>query len=139
MILPLLLSTILLVLGLIHFNWAVGGKFGFEQALPTKENGERVLNPKKHDSAIIGFGLISFGIFYLLKSELIALNLPDWIFKYGSWIVPSIFLLRALGDFRYVGFFKKIKATEFGKWDTRLFSPLCLFIGICGIIIQMIK
>ncbi|RIV31377.1 DUF3995 domain-containing protein [Flagellimonas lutimaris] len=139
MILSILLSLILIGLGMIHFNWVIGGKFGFVESLPTKENGERVLNPKKIDSAIVGIGLIAFGFFYVLKSGLIEYNLPEWIIKYGSWIIPIIFLLRAVGEFKYVGFFKSVRKTDFAKLDTKLFSPLCLIIGILGIIIQLIK
>jgi len=130
MILSILLSTIFFILGIIHLNWVVGGKFGFAESLPTKETGERVLNPKKIDSAIVGIGLITFGMFYLLKADLIDFNQPVWILKYGSWIIPSIFILRAIGEFKYIGFFKKVKKTEFGKLDTKFFSPLCLTIGI---------
>ena len=139
MILSILLGIILIGLGLIHFNWVMGGKFGFSESLPTKENGKRVLNPKKIDSAIVGIGLTIFGIFYVLKSGLIEFNLPSWIMEYASWIIPIIFLLRAIGEFRYVGFFKSIKTTEFGQLDTKLFSPLCLAIGILGLIIHLVK
>lgn len=138
MILSILLSLILIGLGLIHFNWVIGGKFGFSESLPIKENGERVLNPKKIDSAIVGIGLTAFGIFYVLKSGLFVYDLPEWIMKYGGWIIPIIFILRAIGEFKYVGFFKSIKKTDFGKLDTKLFSPLCLIIGILGIIIHLI-
>ena len=103
MILSISLSIILIGLGLIHFNWVIGGKFGFAESLPTKESGERVLNPKKIHSAIVGLGLSPFGIFYVLKSGLIEFNIPEWIMKYGSWIIPIIFLLRAFGEFKYVG------------------------------------
>ena len=139
MYLSILLGIILIGLGLIHFNWVIGGKFGFSESLPTKESGERVLNPKKIDSAIVGIGLTIFGIFYILKSGLMEYNIPAWIMKYGSWIIPIIFLLRAIGEFRYFGFFKSIKKTEFGKLDTKLFSPLCLAIGILGLIIHLVK
>lgn len=139
MILSILLSLILIGLGMIHFNWVIGGKFGFVESLPTKENGERILNPKKIDSAIVGIGLTAFGFFYLLKSGLIEFNLPESIMKYGSWIIPIIFLLRAIGEFKYVGFFKSVKKTDFGKLDTKLFSPLCLIIGLFGIVIQLMK
>lgn len=139
MILSILLSVIFLVLGLIHFNWVIGGKFGFSEALPTKESGERVLNPKKLDSAIVGIGLTEFGIFYLLKSGLVVFNSLEWLMKYGGWIIPSIFLLRAIGEFKYVGFFKTVKKTDFAKLDTKLFSPLCLAIAIIGITIQLLK
>ncbi len=139
MILSVLLSIILIGLGFIHFNWVIGGKFGFVESLPTKESGERVLNPKKIDSAIVGIGLTVFGIFYIFKSGLIAYNLPEWIMKYGGWIIPLLFILRAIGEFKYVGFFKSVKKTDFGKLDTKFFSPLCLVIGIFGILIQLIK
>lgn len=138
MMAALLLSLIFIGLGIIHFNWVAGGKFGFSVSLPTKENGEKVLNPKKIDSAIVGIGLTLFGIFYFLKSGVTDTNLPEWIIKYGGWVIPSIFLLRAIGEFKYVGFFKRVKNTAFGKWDSRLFSPLCLAIAITGIVIQLI-
>ncbi|WP_117885334.1 DUF3995 domain-containing protein [Aureibaculum luteum] len=137
MILSLLLSIILIGLGMIHFNWAIGGKLGFSVTLPTKENGERIINPKKIDSAIVGIGLTSFGVFYVFKSGLIESNLPEWTIKFGSWIIPILFLLRAIGEFRYIGFFKSVKGTDFGKLDTKFFSPLCLLIGIFGITIQL--
>ena len=139
MILSILLSIIFIGLGIIHFNWVIGGKFGFSESLPTKETGEKVLNPKKMDSAIVGIGLTVFGVFYFLKSGLIEFSQPEWVLKYVGWIIPSIFLLRAIGEFKYVGFFKKVKKTEFAKWDTKLFSPLCLAIAAIGIIIQLVK
>lgn len=136
--LSILLFIIFVILGFVHFNWMFGGKWGLDKALPTKENGERILNPGKTDSGIVGIGLLMFGAFYLLKSELIVINIPDWIVKFGSWIIPTIFILRAIGDFKYVGFFKKIKKTTFGKRDTKLFSPLCLIIGTIGFVIKLI-
>ncbi|MBJ6367935.1 DUF3995 domain-containing protein [Snuella sedimenti] len=139
MIISIILSLILIGLGLLHFNWVIGGTFGFSASLPTKENGDRVLNPKKIDSAIVGIGLTAFGFFYILKSELIEHNLPEWIMKYGSWIIPIIFILRAIGEFKYVGFFKSVKKTDFGKLDTKFFSPLCLIIGIFGILMQLLE
>lgn len=137
MILSVILSGIFLVLALIHFNWVIGGTFGFAASLPTKENGERVLNPKKIDSAIVAIGLTTFALFYAFKSGILQYNLPEWILKYGGWIIPILFLLRAVGDFKYVGVFKKIRKTAFGKIDTKLFTPLCLTIAIFGIFIQL--
>lgn len=125
-------------LGLIHFNWAIGGKFGFSTALPTNQKGEMILNPGKLDCVIVGIGLTAFGLFYIYQSGLLDHHLPEWLFTFGGWMIPSIFLLRAIGDFKYVGFFKKIKQTDFGKMDTKYFSPLCLFIGTMGIVVQFL-
>ena len=138
MILPLLLTIIFCALGMIHFYWLFGGKWGVSKALPTKEGGGDTFAPPKLATFIVGFGLLSIGFLYLIKSRMIEVQLPDFLMNYGLWIIPSIFILRAIGEFKYVGFFKKIKHTEFAKADTRLFSPLCLIIGILGSVIQLI-
>ena len=132
------LFFIFLLLAIIHFNWVRGGTFGLIKSLPTTEEDELVLNPRKVDSAIIGFGLLLFSVFYLMRFDVLNIQLPSSVSLYLGWIIPSIFLLRAIGDFKYVGFFKKIKYTEFGRADTKFFSPLCLLIGILGILIQLL-
>ena len=58
---------------------------------------------------------------------------------YVGWVISSIFILRSIGDFKYIGFFKKLKTSKFGKMDSKLFSPLCLTIGLIGIIIELNK
>ena len=139
MILAIILSSIFFILALIHFNWVIGDSFGFEASLPTKTTGECVLNPKKIDSAIVGLGLAAFGFFYLIKTGLITISIPSWVLTYGSWIIPAIFLLRAIGDFRYIGFFKRIKATDFANLDTKFFSPLCLLIAVLGVLVEVLS
>ncbi|NRF91294.1 DUF3995 domain-containing protein [Paenibacillus frigoriresistens] len=33
-----------------------------------------------------------------------------------------------MGDFKYVGLFKRVKQTRFATYDTFLFTPLCLWL-----------
>jgi hypothetical protein len=138
-ILKIILCGIFVILAVIHFVWAFGVQWGFDIALPTNEHGERMINPKKSDCIIVGLGLSAFALFYLLRSNIILLNVPFWVFRYGGWVIPSIFIIRAIGDFKYIGFFKKIRNTDFGQMDTKCYSPLCLLIGLIGVIIQIIK
>lgn len=138
-VLSIILFIIFIALGGIHFYWIFGGKWGLKNALPTNENGKGVLKPSMFATAIVGTGLAVFGTFYLFTSGLINVQMPSWVLTYGGWIVPAIFILRAIGDFKYVGFFKRIKQTDFGKMDSKLFSPLCLAIGIIGILTQVMK
>lgn len=135
----IILFVIFSSLGIIHFYWLLGGKWGLEKALPTKVAGQKAMEPPKIATVIVGIGLISFGLIYLIKAGLINFQIPNWIITYGSWIIPSIFILRAIGDFNYVGLFKKIKNTEFAKADSKWFVPLCLTIGILGILIQLMN
>lgn len=120
----------------IHFYWAIGGKWDFASVLPTKESGDLVLKPKTMDSVIVGFGLVLVACFYALKSNLFVLFfLSNQFLTYGVCFFAIIFFIRALGDFKYVGFGKKIKNTNFAKNDTLLFSPLCFMLSIIGFVI----
>jgi len=135
--LTLINSSILLVLSVIHFYWALGGRWGFDKALPTNMEGKRVLKPNKMESGIVGLGLFLFSFYFLIYGSIVSFELPHWLMTYVIWAITVIFLLRAIGDFKYVGFFKKIRNTEFGRLDTNFYSPLCLFLSISGIILVL--
>lgn len=133
------LVSIFVVLAAIHFYWGLGGKWGATGTVPSKANGDRVLHPKSFDCFIVGTGLLGFGILVLVKTGILQINLAGWLADYGLWFISAIFIIRAIGDFKYVGFFKRIRNTTFGKLDTKYFSPLCLLIGLLGIVLSMLK
>ena len=139
-IIAIILFLIFLFISSIHIYWAFGGNWGSDAVLPTKDdNNTKVLNPSILPRLIVAFGLLGFGLHILIISGLIAFDIPQWLSNYGLWIIASIFTLRAIGDFKYVGFFKKIKLTKFGENDTKYFSPLCLTIGILTLILELMK
>ena len=123
---------ILAVLSALHFYWAFGGAWGLAWALPS--DGERFV--WRADP----IGLAGFG-FFLLVSALLLLGRLGWLgslepralFEWGSWTVAVVFLLRAVGDFRYVGFGKKVWETRFARLDTFVYSPLSLFIAVAAL------
>ena len=135
----IILSLIFIAISLLHFYWAIGGRWNFLSVVPTKETGERIMNPGTFSSIVVSIGLFLFAILILIKTNLISINIPMWLFNYGCWILALIFIARAIGDFKYVGFFKKIKDTDFGKADTKYFSPLCLFIGVLCIVLEWVR
>lgn len=124
-ILSLIISTVFFLLAIIHFNWFLGGTLGFDVALPTNEEGKRVLNPNEIDSFIVGLGLFVFGFFFLIKGNIVKFYLPSWMINYTGWVIDGIFLLRAIGDFKYVGFFKKMKILSLVKQILIIFR-LCV-------------
>ncbi len=137
MILPLFLFLIFTILGGFHFYWLFGGIWGVKKVIPTKSNELSPLHIPKLATLIVGLVLVLFGLIYLIKSGFVNIQLPSWVTTYGYWLIPSIFILRAIGEFNYVGFFKKINDTEFAKADSKIFSPLCLAIGLIGILVQL--
>lgn len=74
-----------------------------------------------------------------IEEKILHIPIPLFVSKYGLGIIAAIFLIRAIGEFKYVGFFKKVKHTKFWQSDTRYYSPLCLGIGVLTIILQLMK
>ena len=129
----MILTFILLLLALIHFYWALGGKYGLDKALPADDKGNRLLNPSVFMTFIVGFVLVGFSY---VAYELYVGDASLWINRIG-WGLAVLFLLRVLGDFKMVGLFKKVTNTEFAKYDTFVYIPLCLLIS-CLFIVTLI-
>ena len=136
-IIGLLLSLVFTALAVIHIYWGLGGKSGIDASIPTNERNEKLMSPKMPECFLVAFGLLFFALVISVKSTLIYIRLPGWLMDYGTWIIAAIFLLRALGDFRYVGFFKKVRSSRFGKSDSRYYSPLCLMISILSMVLAI--
>lgn len=94
------------------------------------------MNPKMFDCFLIAFGLLAFGLFILIKIQLFQLYLPNLVRHWGLPLIGAIFILRAVGEFKYIGFFKKMKNSQFARLDTKYYSPLCLFIGVMALVLQ---
>ncbi|WP_415397070.1 DUF3995 domain-containing protein [Sulfurimonas sp. CS5] len=117
--------VVLILIAILHFYWSFGGKIGLSVALPTKD-GKKLINPGKFLTFLVGIILMSFAyVAYILR-----FGDMNSLYIYFGWIISSIFILRAVGDFNAVGFFKKIKSTKFAIYDTRYFSPLSLYLGL---------
>lgn len=132
MIVAYINSLILLLISAIHIYWGFGGKWGLIVALPERNN-TKVFRPSPVATLIVAAILGCMALFYLYKVNQLAIfnsvNLP-WLDQYGLWLLAGIFLLRAIGDFRYVGFFKQVYGSRFAYLDSRFYSPLCLLLSI---------
>lgn len=133
----LLLFLIFLFLSSVHFYWAFGGKWGTEGVYPSKADGSPMRPPSIAATLIVAIGLLSFAVFYLIKAGYISVQLPLWLNKNGLWILTALFIVRAIGDFNYLGFFKKVKNSKFAVNDTKYYVPLCLIIGLLTLVLQL--
>lgn len=124
------LSLLFIALSGIHFYWLFGGQKCATAVIPTTSEGKATFMPGKLPTLIVATGLLLFAIIYSLS----ILPLPNH-YPFIWWIkiiIPTIFLLRGIGEFNYVGIFKKIKTTPFAKNDSRIFTPLSFLISILG-------
>lgn len=131
-----IVSGIFFLLSGIHLYWMAGGKKGTLSAIPS-DGSELLFRPSIASTGIAAGGLALAGWIALELGEAVqSPMLPDWLITYGGWVLAGLFLIRSVGDFRWMGFFKKQKGTLFAKWDTVLYSPLCLFICFCLLLIM---
>lgn len=123
--LTIVLSSIFFFLSSLHVYWACGGVWGMGVVIPTKDAETPPKDPGIIATLFVAIGLLAISIFIWMKALAIAIVLPSWIMAYGLWALSGLFFVRAMGDFQYVGFFKRIRNTPFAHYDTRYFSPLC--------------
>jgi len=128
--------VILLTVAGVHIYWAAGGKAGKGAAIPAA-NGRAVIKPSAFASAMVAVGLCATAALLALRIgwlDLPALPGNSIVVQIGTWLMAAAFAIRAIGDFRYVGFFKRIRDSRFARLDTLAYSPLCaclaLLIGI---------
>lgn len=120
-------------LGLLHLYWACGGRWGAGVVLPTRGD-SLAFEPTPAMTVLVALGLFA-AAFVVLSAARLATGLPGSLAELGAWGLAGLFALRSVGDFRYVGFSKRIKDTPFARWDTLLFSPLCLALaGLSGLV-----
>ena len=134
----LLLLLVFTILAALHFFWGLGGKWGVDSTLPQKEDGKRLLNTTSFHCFVVGTGLMVFGLLAGIRGGIIHFELPSLLSRYGLWVIAGIFLARTIGDFRYVGFFKRVRNTPFGRMDTILYSPLSFALGLLCVSLQFL-
>lgn len=127
--------VIFIVLSLFHLYWAAGGVRWINDVLPTSSNGLRRMNPPTASTIMVAIALLIFAFVTTGNVGLYDKYVKRNYFRYGILAIGLLFLLRAIGDFKFIGFFKTVRATRFALNDTNLFSPLCLFISILCLLI----
>ncbi len=129
-------TVIFIALGGIHFYWLMGGKWGLASSLPSNPSTQELLfKPSVIGTLIVACGLLLFAIITLGNLIVFPFDIDQRYFHWGNLVISVIFLLRAVGDFKYVGFFKRIHETPFAKMDSRFYSPLCFIISVIEFLI----
>ena len=117
-----------------HANWAVGGRLGLSVSLPQHPDGTPVMAHRlswwRPAAAAVALGLACLALLLLAQAGHLGLPLPGQLAQIGLLCVGLAFVGRALIPNRYVGFFKALRSTRWAKYDTRLYSPLFLILGL---------
>ena len=112
------LIAIFVALSALHVFWAAGGRAGGAVAIP-RHGGEALFTPSPLATLAVAVALAAAAATVAAAAGWFgAGGRPRAGRVLTAACSRSIFLFRALGDFRYVGFFKSLGDDPFRSWDT---------------------
>jgi hypothetical protein len=117
-----------------HAYWALGGRIGLSVSLPERPEGGPVMPHRlgwwRPAAGGVALCLLGLALLLLAHAGQVQLPLPRWLLRYALFAAGAVLVARALVPSRYVGFFKRLRTTRWAKYDTRLYSPLILALGL---------
>jgi len=119
-------------IGILHVAWALGLRWGMGSVIP-EQLGRPLFAPPRAITLLVAAALFVAAWLLLVLGDWLPAPLPRaWITVAGA-LAAAVFGLRALGDGRFVGLFKRERDTRFARLDDALFTPLC--IALCAAIL----
>jgi hypothetical protein len=125
---PTILASVLLFLSGLHVYWAAGGSWGKQIAIP-EIKGQPAFMPSRISTTAVAVALAGAASVAILRGFFLFSSFPGSPAHWATIAIGFVFFIRAVGEFRLVGLFKRVRGTAFATWDTWLFSPLCLLIA----------
>ena len=132
---PLVLSLAIIAFAAgFHLLWAVGGQLGLSVSLPQLPDGTPVMAHRlpwwRPAAGAVALGLACLALLLLANAGALRLPIPRAWVRFLLLAAGLAFIARALVPNRYVGFFKRLRSTRWARYDTRLYSPLFLLLGL---------
>ena len=117
-----------------HLYWALGGRTGFSVSLPQRPDGRPVMAHRlgwwRPAAGAVALALVALALLLLGHSGRLPLPVPGGWARAALLATGLAFIARALVPNRYVGFWKTLRTTRWARYDTRLYSPLFLLLGL---------
>jgi len=85
--------------------------------------------PSRNATITVGIFLIPLATLVAGTGGILSPGLPPVAVASCSYALALGLLARAVGEFKYVGFFKRVCGSRFATLDTFVYSPLCLLLA----------
>ncbi len=113
----------------LHGYWGVGGRWGIANAVPQREDGQPAFKPGQSACFAVSTACAALGMLLVWPT----LGPMPTVLHAGLWVALAVFVLRAIGDGKQVGFSKSDRGTAFAQADDALYSPLVVGLAFaCG-------
>jgi hypothetical protein len=129
-----LVASVFAAIAVLHLFWACGGLRGAQAVIPHVD-GRALFAPGPAATVVVAGLLAGAAALVLERARLGPGIIPPAVGLWGTWAVAVVLVARAVGEFNYLGFFKRHRGTRFAGLDTRFYSPVALGLGIGAAII----
>lgn len=127
-VLAVLLCLIFTLLALWHVDMAAHPHVGESTVVPSLD-GKPLFVPSRRGTLAVATLLLACAVIVGCTAGFLGADYQSagrWL----SYALALCLMARALGDFRYVGFFKRVRGTPFARADDRYYSPICLTLAV---------
>jgi hypothetical protein len=128
----LALAAAFALLSALHVAWALGGKLAGGSVIPVVD-GTPAFRPTVGTTLAVAGLLAAAALVVLVRAGVLLPSFPPRLATFATLVLGAILVLRAIGEFRLVGFFKSVRGTPFALWDSWLYSPLSLVLGLVAL------
>jgi Protein of unknown function (DUF3995) len=128
-VLAIVLIATFAFLAAVHVYWAFGGRFAKVAAIP-ELRGSPSFVPGRITTLLVACCLFACAALIGAATGFIDAPVPAIVIQWGCFGLALLLLLRAIGDFRLVGFFKTVRGSRFAWLDSALYSPLCVALAV---------
>lgn len=126
------LAAAFIVIAAFHVYWALATdrmNSSGAGAIPTRADGTPLLRPGRAGTLGVALLLVISSLLVLHTAGLLELPGHAIAYRKATWLLAMALVLRTIGDFKYVGLFKRERQTRFAALDTRIYTPLCGALG----------
>jgi Protein of unknown function (DUF3995) len=121
----IVVCSVFVVLALWHFYMAFRGSSGESATVPSLA-GKPLFVPSAVSTVAVGVVLVLFAVLVAATSGMLSLGVPPRLLAWLSYGLALGLFARAVGEFKYVGFFKRCVARASPQW-TRYCTHPCVF------------
>ena len=128
-----LASTVSLVfvgLAAWHVRMALWPSSSGESGAMPSVSGKPLFVPSVGATLAVAVVLFLFACLVAAMAGLVSVGIPERILSWLCYALALGLLARAIGEFKYVGFFKRVRGSKFARRDSLVYSPLCLALAV---------
>lgn len=132
-------ASLLILISGIHVYWAFGGKWAVNAVIPVSKEERPMLRPGEIGTFAVALLLLAAALALVVESGMLELQPLRMAAGWASWACLIVFALRGVGDFNYMGLFKRVKGSRFSKCDTWLYTPLCMYLAFTYLLVLLVR